>query len=224
MTGQAALEITAGEVFRDDTGDLTALRDALTWYPDDVWRYVIACDWQRIDQELPLMQRAGHRGDDLGSRVIAARLVDVAVHLAFVLCRRWMPYAKWRGTLFAQLSLAPRLAPALSRALAVDDWQERGASLAAALEALGDQQGRLGIPSASPACVPFWDRPYVQTDPGMVARIIDSIRDPGVRDLPSGLGSIEQRSDNVDLLMSPAHRRAAFGIATAAHPVSVRVR
>ena len=72
MTGQAALEITAGAVFVDETGELTRLRDALEWYPDDLWRHVIACDWQRLDQELPLMSRAGERGDDLGSRVVAA--------------------------------------------------------------------------------------------------------------------------------------------------------
>lgn len=88
LTGQAALEVTAGEVFRDDAGDLTALREALVWWPDDLWRYLVACDWQRLDQELPLMQRAGDRGDDLGSRVIAGRLVDVAMHLGFLLCRQ----------------------------------------------------------------------------------------------------------------------------------------
>src|SRR3954454_23388167 len=96
LTGQAVLEVTAGEVFEDTAGGLTALRAALAWYPDDVWRYVVASDWERIDQELPLMGRAGEREDELGSRVIAARLVDVAVHLGFLLCRQWAPYSKWR--------------------------------------------------------------------------------------------------------------------------------
>ena len=120
LSGQAVLEITAGEGFRDDVGDLTSLREALAWYPDDVWRYVIACDWQRIDQELPLMQRAGHRGDDLGSRVIAARLVDATMHLGFLLCRQWVPYPKWRGTLFNRLPLHINVATALSETLTAD--------------------------------------------------------------------------------------------------------
>ena len=92
LTGQAALEMTAGAVFEDSDDELTSLRQALAWYPDDVWRYVVACAWQRIDQELPLMGRAADRGDELGSRIIAARLVDITMHLAFVLCRRWAPY------------------------------------------------------------------------------------------------------------------------------------
>ena len=91
LSGQAALEVVAGAVFEDQTGELTGLREALAWYPDDIWRYVVACDWQRLDQELPLLGRAGERGDDLGSRVIAARLVDIAVHLAFMLARSWPP-------------------------------------------------------------------------------------------------------------------------------------
>jgi len=210
LTGQAVLEIIAGEVFRDDMGELTELREALSWYPQDVWRYVIACDWQRIDQELPLMQRAGDRGDDLGSRVIAARLVDTTMHLGFLLCRRWAPYPKWRGTLFTRLPLPSEVAPALSRTLTATSWQERAASLATALDALADHQGQHGIPTAWPACVPYYDRPYCHVDDTMVPRLLDSIRDTAVRALTPGLGSIEQRSDNVDLLTSATLRRAAL--------------
>ena len=39
-------------------------------------------------------------------------------------------------------------------------------------------------------------------------RLLDSIRNSDVRALPPGLGSVEQRSDNVDLLTSARHRRA----------------
>lgn len=46
-----------GAVFRDDTGEITAARRALAWYPDDVWRYVLACQWQRIAQEEPFVGR-----------------------------------------------------------------------------------------------------------------------------------------------------------------------
>ena len=38
LTGQAALEVTAGPVFIDTDGALIAARHALAWYPDDVWR------------------------------------------------------------------------------------------------------------------------------------------------------------------------------------------
>lgn len=52
LSGQSALEITAGPVFRDLDGELTRARSALNWYPDDLWRYVLACDWAKLAQEL----------------------------------------------------------------------------------------------------------------------------------------------------------------------------
>ena len=143
--------------------------------------------------------------------MIAGRLVDVAMHLGFLLCRQWAPYSKWRGTLFTRLPLDPAIGTALGQALRADDWHARGAHLASALEALATHQRRIGLPSATPVAVPFWDRPYLHVDPHLVPELPDSIDDPLVRDLPPGLGSIEQRTDNVDVLMHPARRRAALG-------------
>lgn len=209
------LEVTEGEVFEDPDGQLGAVRSALTWYPEDVWRYVVASGWHRLDQELPLMGRAGDRGDDLGSRVIAARLVDMTMHLSFILCRQWPPYSKWRGTLFARLPLPGLIAKHLSCVLGTPSWQERGRQLAHALELLADHQELGGLPQVSPVCAPFWDRPYVHLNPAMVPTVTGSITDPEIRALPTGLGSIEQRSDNVDLLVHADRRRAATGASTA---------
>jgi hypothetical protein len=47
---QRLLEATAGAVFADD-GRLTAVRDALAWYPDDLWYWILAAQWRRIAQE-----------------------------------------------------------------------------------------------------------------------------------------------------------------------------
>lgn len=214
LTGQAALEITSGDVFEDSERHLTALRSALTWYPENVWRYVVASAWQRLDQELPLMGRAGQRGDDLGSRVIAARLVDVAVHLGFLVCRRWAPYSKWRGTVFAQLPLPSQVTGHLANVLDSRTWPERGEQFIRAVELLADHQARAGLPTVAPVCTQFWDRPFLHLNPDLVPAIQDSISDPAIRALPIGLGSVEQRSDNVDLLVHAARRRAAVGAAS----------
>ena len=219
LTGQAALEVTAGAVFEDSYGELTSLRQALGWYPDDVWRYVVACGWQRIDQEFPLMGRAADRGDELGSRIIAARLADIAMHLAFMLCRRWAPYSKWRGTMFASMALPADLGHCLQNVLTSHDGRTRSDRLVNALQELATIQGSTGLPSADPVCVPFWDRPYPHVDPQLVPRLLDSISDPAVRALPAGLGSIEQRTDNVDLLVD-AHLRRATVVAGTSTMVS----
>lgn len=83
---------------------MTERRDVLRWYPDDVWRYVLAAGWLRIDQEEPFVGRTGGSGDDLGSRIIAARIARDQTKLAFLVERRWAPYSKWLGRAFA---LAP---------------------------------------------------------------------------------------------------------------------
>ncbi|MBE1875281.1 DUF4037 domain-containing protein [Myceligenerans pegani] len=209
VTGQAALETVAGEVFDDGPGDLTRLRRALTWHPDDVWRYVVACDWQRLDQELPLLGRTGDRGDELGSRTIAARLADVAVHLAFLLSRTWAPYPKWRGTMLRALPVAPLILDPLEATLRASSWEERGDALRVVLERLARLQADAGLPSRPSPVVPFWDRPYLHIEPALVPALFDSVTDPAVRSLPAGVGSIEQRTDNVDVLVDARRRRAA---------------
>ena len=217
VTGQAALEVVSGAVFEDQTHELTRLREALAWYPDDIWRYVVACDWQRLDQELPLVGRAGGRGDDLGSKVIAARLVDIAVHLGFMLTRSWPPYSKWRGLAFSQLTGCSAIATDLGRALDAPGWENRQAALRDALTGLADLQRQSGLPAPQPAVEPFWDRPHLHLSPNLVPALLETIRSPEVQALSAGLGSVEQQTDNVDILTKP-HRRRALATSIHAHP------
>lgn len=44
-------EVTMGAVFHDGLGGLTELRRRLRWYPPDLWRHVLAGQWQRIAEE-----------------------------------------------------------------------------------------------------------------------------------------------------------------------------
>jgi hypothetical protein len=205
ISGQAALEVVGGPVFVDKAGDISAVRDQLRWYPDDVWRYVVACDWIRLSEEMPLMSRAGELGDDLGSRVIAARLADVAMHLAFMIERRWPPYPKWRGTMFTRLPCAREVGDALRKAVKADHWRYRQQQFARALDHLLTRQRAVDLPAPAPATVDFWDRPYLHPNDDIITALLAE-----AADLPRGLGSIEQRSDNVAVLVNPAARRAAI--------------
>jgi hypothetical protein len=208
VTGQSALEVVSGAVFEDQAGELTRLREALAWYPDDIWRYVVACDWQRLDQELPLMGRAGDRGDELGSRTIAARLVDIAVHLGFMLSRSWPPYSKWRGTMFGRLPGCSAIAEGLARVLDARHWRDRQTALSEALMGLARLQEDAGLPVPPTVVEPFWDRPYIHLHHSLVPAVLATISCPDVRALPVGVGSVEQHTDNVDVLIKPSLRRS----------------
>ena len=72
---QHLLQLTAGAVFRDDDGALRRWRAELEWYPDDVWRWLIACQWQRIGELEPFLGRAVELDDRRGAR--GARRIGV---------------------------------------------------------------------------------------------------------------------------------------------------
>lgn len=206
LTGQSVLEVTAGPVFEDTSGELTALRERLAWYPYDVWLHVLAADWARVEQELPFVGRTGQRGDDLGSRLIAARLVTALVRLGFLVERRWPPYPKWAGTLFAGLPVAPSVTGHLADVLAAATWQVRDAALRAACEALHDRQRAVGLPALDgSACEGFHDRPFsgLRDVPGALRA---AVTDPEVRALPHR-GGVEQWVDDVGTLTDPGARR-----------------
>jgi hypothetical protein len=156
--------------------------------------------------------RAGARGDDLGSRLVAARLAGVLVHLGFLLERRWPPYAKWRLAVAERLPAASRALPHLAAALRAERWQDREQGLCGAAELLLDVQRRAGLPTDDgPAVGPFHERPFRGVAPHVEERLLAAVRDPQVRGLPRGAGSVEQWSDNVAVLVTPALRRRLAG-------------
>ncbi|MFD6176617.1 MULTISPECIES: DUF4037 domain-containing protein [unclassified Isoptericola] len=205
LTGQSVLEVTAGPVFHDGPGELSAIRERLAWYPDDVWLHVLAAEWARVGQELPFVGRTGSRGDDVGSRVLAARLTGSLLRLGLLLERRWPPYPKWLGTAFAGAPSAATAGPHLARALAAPTWQERDAALGDACDVLHERQRDLGLPALDGgATEPFFDRPFRSLRG--VPELLRDAAGESVRGLPA---AVEQWIDAVDVLMDPRRRVAA---------------
>jgi Domain of unknown function (DUF4037) len=206
---QALAEVTGGAVFHDGLGELEPVRTALRWYPPDVWRYVLACQWRRIAQEEAFVGRAGEVGDELGSAVVAARLVRDLMRLALLLHRRYPPYSKWLGSAFAALPVATMLGPVLRGALAATAWRDRERHLATAYEALATVQNDAGLAATvDPATRPYFSRPFrVLMADRVVDALLAAVTDPAVAALPR-VGAIDQHADNTDLLTDPARRRA----------------
>lgn len=210
LTGQAALEVTAGPVFRDDPGVLGALRGRLAWYPRDVWLYALAADWNRLGQEFPDVGRSGLRGDEDGSAVIAARHVRTMLHLSHLLHRRWPPYGKWLARSAVALPGGGALRSALHEVLRSRDWRRRQAALADAAEMLATVQRAIGLPAPDPVTEDFFDRPHLGIRE-VSAPLLALVEDPAVRALPAGAGTAEQISDSVTVLVDPVARRRLVG-------------
>jgi hypothetical protein len=194
---QRLAETVGGEVFHDDDGELTALRVRLRWYPDDVWRQVLAAQWTRISQEEAFVGRTAETGDELGSRIVAARLARDVMRLSLLLARRFPPYSKWLGTAVAALPEAAGIVAALHAALAAGDAQQRQAALCDAYEAAGAWQNRLGIAEPVDATRrPYFDRPFPVIGAGRFAAALTAGEAPGI-------GGIDQFADSTDLLEHP---------------------
>jgi hypothetical protein len=202
--------LVAGDVFWDGLGVLEPMRRRLTYYPHDVWLYLLSAQWQRIGQEEPFVGRAGIAGDEIGSAVIAARLVRDLMRLCLLMERQYAPYPKWLGTAFARLACAPRIAPALEAVLRAGSWPERGQRLAAAYEIAAELHNALGITAPLPhRAVPFYDRPFLVIRGDAIARgIWEVIQDPAVKALPYGMGKVDQFADSTDVLDSTGRCRA----------------
>ncbi len=205
------LAFTAGAVFHDDDGRLTAARARLADQPRDVRLYKLACQWRRVAEEQAFVGRTGLTGDDLGSRVIAARLVRDAMRMAFLIEGRYTPYPKWFGAAFARLPCAPALTPMLERALATADWKTREDALADAFLALARLHQARGLPGAfEPAIGPFHDRPFRVINADIIGEAIaEEIEDPALRTLPI-IGSLDQVTDATPLIEAPGRARAAM--------------
>jgi hypothetical protein len=199
---QRLAEVTGGAVFHDGIGTLTQLRRRLRWYPDDVWRYLLAAQWTRIGQEEAFVGRTAEAGDDLGSRLITARLARDVMRLCLLLARRYPPYSKWLGTAFAALPDSEVIAVALRDAVDARHPADRQTALCAAYQAAGRWQNRLDLAEpVDPAPRPFFDRPYPVIDAGrFAAALLERVQDDVLATRPP-IGAVDQYVDSTDVLM-----------------------
>lgn len=206
---QALLEVTAGPCFRDDTGELTAVREHLAFYPHDVWLHLMAARWQRIAQLEAFVGRAGELDDDLGSRLLTASLVRDVMHLALLQERRYAPYPKWLGTAYRSTSAAAVLTPDLEAAITAAGRDGREAGVLAALMELGRRHDALDITDrvrAEPQ--QFFERPYRVLFVEQYSDVLHAaITDPAVQRLPHDIGGIDTLTDSTLALANPSLRQ-----------------
>jgi len=213
---QLLAEVTAGAVFHDGLADLVPLRARLAWYPTDIWRYVLASQWERIAQEEAFVGRCSEVGDELGSAIVAARLIRDTMRLCLLMRRRYPPYSKWLGSAFGRLPGTAHLSRSLARAVSSTTWHEREHHLVRAYQAIARQHNDLGLTDPlDPATGPYHDRPFQVLHAGRFAAALRvGIDDPWIRSL-SPIGAIDQYADNTDLLGDRARVRATARAALA---------
>jgi hypothetical protein len=202
---QVLRSVTAGRVFHDGLGELEPIRARLRYYPHDIWLYLLANQWGRIGQEEAFIGRCGQVGDELGSRLVAARLIRDLMRLCFLIERQYAPYIKWLGTAFQQLACAEQLTPIFYQVLDAHTWQERERQMTAAYETIAEKHNQLSITKPlSTKVSPFYERPFVVIQAERFAEAIRAaITSEAVLALSPSLGGIDQFVDSTDVLSYP---------------------
>lgn len=213
---QRLLEVVSGKVYHDGLSKLHAIREKLKFYPPDVWLYLLAAQWTRISQEEAFVGRTGDVGDELGSGIVAARLVNEIMKLAFLMERQYAPYSKWFGSAFNRLKISAKLTPVLQDVLRAKTWKARESKLAQAYSILARQHNALKITKPMPVKVTkYYDRPYLVIHGDAFASAIrEAITDAEVKRLPNNLGSIDQIVDSHEVLQQASvvkRLRAVYG-------------
>ncbi|CAF1221936.1 unnamed protein product [Adineta ricciae] len=208
---QHLLTIVRGRVFHDCSRlNIARIRTQLAYYPKDVWLYLIGCCWQRIGQEEHLMCRAGQAEDELGSAIIASRLIRDVMRLTFLLEKQYCPYAKWFGTAFRRCTThGSSLEPILRQVQLAQTWQEREQYINQAYErlALLTKEKLSDIIdstkySISSEISQFHGRPFYVINGGAIADItFAQIENAQIRQLPR-IGSTDLFIDNTDAMLS----------------------
>ncbi|MBN1412532.1 MAG: DUF4037 domain-containing protein [Spirochaetales bacterium] len=117
LKDQKLLELTSGEVFFDGLNTLKPLRDKLGFFPKDIWFLRLAALWDSVSQEEAFIGRQLARGNFMGARLIASRLVTALMKICFLMEKKYVPYSKWFGVAFRKLTVSNRIEPVIDKVL-----------------------------------------------------------------------------------------------------------
>ena len=210
---QRLLGVVAGRVHADPHGRLAAVRQRLEWYPDQIWRWLLACQWHRLAQEEAFVARTAEVGDEVGSAVVAARLVRDLMRLALLMDRRYAPYSKWLGTAFARAVHDDDLPRHLADAVHAARPGAREDALAAAYTAVARRHAASGLTEPVEARIrDYHGRPAQVLMAGRFTEsLLATVTDEQLRALPL-IGGIDQLADSADLLSDPDRYRRLAGL------------
>lgn len=111
---QSLLELTNGEVFFDGSGELTEIRHRLSYLPEDVRLKKLAGEPLIMGQSGQYnYHRCISRGETAAAQLCINEFVKAAMHTAFLLNKKYMPYYKWSFRALRELDTLSCLAPEL---------------------------------------------------------------------------------------------------------------
>lgn len=81
---QHLLQFTEGVSFSNTLGHYERAKNILSWYPNDVWRWMMASQWYLIWCTERLIFRAEEAGDFLGAQLVVHKLIRMIIEMCFL--------------------------------------------------------------------------------------------------------------------------------------------
>jgi len=198
------LAVTRGKVFHDGLGTLEKLRQRYSYYPQDIWLYILAMQWAKLGEEETFVGRCAEVGDELGSMLIAGRQVKNLMHLCFMLERKYAPYSKWFGKAFSELNCGAEMGQILKRVVLSNSWSEREQCLSNAYEEVARMHNELGITRPLSEKTESHGRPYFVIRAGrFAAEILNVIESEEIKKIKFSIGSVNQFVDSDEKISNP---------------------
>lgn len=107
---QALLELTAGELYFDGLGEFTEIRKKLSSFPEDVRLKKLAAALLLMGQSGQYnYKRLVRRGERAAAQMALFEFTENALHAAFLINGRYMPYYKWSFRALSELHTLSQL-------------------------------------------------------------------------------------------------------------------
>ncbi len=138
------LSLVSGTMFIDQL-DLMRRIAPLRYYPREVKNYLIASNWDMIASEQAFVKRCGSCGDEIGSRLVCARIAERLIRLCFLYREVYAPYSKWLGTAFHRLDIDYEIKNSIESALRAGLLSQREEQLVKAQALVADLHNQSGV-------------------------------------------------------------------------------
>ena len=141
---QALAEATNGEIYFDNSGEVTRIREKLQVFPEDIRR-------KRLAGHLLLMAQAGQynyarclkHGEPAAAQLAAVEFVRSALSVLFLLNRKYQPYYKWVFRALRELPGGAELSPMLEVLLTSGNTEAQAAEKTEIIEELSASISRM---------------------------------------------------------------------------------
>lgn len=206
------LALAVGE-FYVDMLHLADTLSPISYYPQNVWLYLIASNWSLIAEEQAFVKRCASTGDETGSILVCARIAERLMRLAFLYCKQYAPYSKWFGTAFQRLPIQQTIKDAIYKAVSALSISQREEQIVLAQQLMAQLHNSLSVTEPVPDKIEsYFGRDIQVIHPDRIAAIVAShLKDTPLAHAPL-IGTLSEVANFTTLYENVSYRSRIQGL------------